>query len=131
MKVTNECDKYFENKYTYGGYECDTNGKWSTKCVPSYCDLGYIFDYEKGKCIYDKCSEIEGRVKTEDDDKDKNNKEKDISDKALLIIIICSLALSIMIIIIFFIAIFIKGNKNDSDYGEIPTISLSIEDRNG
>ena len=85
VKVTNECDKYFENNYTHGGYECDTNGKWSTKCVPSYCDLGYIFDYEKGKCIYDKCSEIEGRVKpADDDDKDKNNKEKDISDKALL-----------------------------------------------
>ena len=49
VKVTNECDHTFENKYTHGGYECGDDGYWSTKCVASYCDLGYIFDYSQGK----------------------------------------------------------------------------------
>ena len=45
--VTDKCDKEFKNNYTHGGYECGDNGKWSTKCIPSYCDIGYIFDHDK------------------------------------------------------------------------------------
>ena len=54
--VDNECDLFFENNYTHGGYECGDDGNWSKKCVPSYCDIGYIFDHIKKKCIIDVCS---------------------------------------------------------------------------
>lgn len=54
--VDNECDIFFENNYTHGGYECGDDGNWSKKCVPSYCDIGYIFDHIKKKCIIDICS---------------------------------------------------------------------------
>ena len=49
--VTNECDGKFENKYTHGGYLCGDNGYWTKQCAPSYCDIGYIFDFTKNKCI--------------------------------------------------------------------------------
>ena len=48
--VNDECYNIFENNYTHGGYICGDNGKWSKKCVPSYCDPGYIFNYTSNKC---------------------------------------------------------------------------------
>ena len=44
VKVTEECDNKFGNNYTHGGYECGSNGKWTNKCVASYCDMGYFFN---------------------------------------------------------------------------------------
>jgi hypothetical protein len=49
--VTDECNNKFENGYTHGGYECGDDGKWSNKCVPSYCDPGNVFNYTSNKCI--------------------------------------------------------------------------------
>ena len=49
--VSSECDNKFENGYTHGEYECGDDGKWSNKCIPSYCDLGYVFNYTSNKCV--------------------------------------------------------------------------------
>ena len=68
--VSKDCDGKFENKYTHGGYQCGENGKWSNKCVASYCDLGYIFDHVNNKCIIDICT---NRDKDDKDDKDNND----------------------------------------------------------
>ena len=54
--VTSKCDGKFGNDYTHGGYECGDDGKWTSNCVASYCDVGYIFDYNKNKCVVDICS---------------------------------------------------------------------------
>ena len=51
LYITNNCK--FENSYTHGGYECGDDGKWTNKCIPSYCDEGYIFDTVDQKCIKD------------------------------------------------------------------------------
>ena len=48
--VTDECNNKFENGYTHGGFECGDDGKWTNKCVPSYCDAGYVFNYKTYKC---------------------------------------------------------------------------------
>ena len=82
VKVTNECDYTFKNDYTHGGYECGDDGYWSTKCVASYCDLGYIFDYAQGKCIIDYCSDLnkEGENK-EDENEEEENEEEEIEEK--------------------------------------------------
>ena len=48
--ITNKCDGKFENKYTHGGYECGDTGLWTDKCVPSYCDADYVFNYKLKKC---------------------------------------------------------------------------------
>ena len=53
LKMLNkECDKNF-NEYTYGGYECGDDGKWSNICKPFYCDESYYFDYVNQKCVKD------------------------------------------------------------------------------
>lgn len=49
--VSGDCDNKFENGYTHGGYECGDDGKWSNKCVPSYCDPGNVFNYTSNKCV--------------------------------------------------------------------------------
>ena len=59
---TSECDGSFNNSYTHGGYECGDNGTWTTNCVPSYCDIGYIFDHNKNECIIDVCSYDDGNI---------------------------------------------------------------------
>jgi len=48
--VTDECNNKFENGYTHGGFECGDDGKWTNKCVPSFCDAGYVFNYKTNKC---------------------------------------------------------------------------------
>ena len=53
LKMLNkDCDKNF-NKYTYGGYECGDDGKWSNICKPFYCHKSYYFDYVNQKCVKD------------------------------------------------------------------------------
>ena len=90
--VDSECDKFFENSYTHGGYECGDDEKWSKRCVPSYCDIGYIFDHIKKKCIIDVCSV--------------NNK--------IFYIIVSLVMITISVILAVFLAIVIsKKNKND------------------
>ena len=66
VKVSEECDKEFKYKYIHGGYECGNDGKWSNKCVPSYCDPGYFFDQKNKQCIKDVCSSIPVKIITEE-----------------------------------------------------------------
>ena len=46
LLLSEECDKVLNTK-THGGYECGDNNKWSDKCVPLYCDIGYYFNIVK------------------------------------------------------------------------------------
>ena len=64
--VSSDCDGKFENKYTHGGFKCGENKEWSTICKASYCDIGYILDEQKNKCIADICHKFDGK-------KDKKN----------------------------------------------------------
>ena len=123
VNVSDECDKTFENNYTHGGYECGDDGKWSSKCVASYCDLGYYFDYVQRKCIIDYCSTLAIN--------DSSNIEK--HNKYLLVIIISSCALALIIAIIIIVVVIINNKKknNESDYENIAKISLSTQDRTG
>ena len=54
LLITNECDGKF-GKHAHGGYECGDDGFWTTKCVASYCDIGYIYDFNKKKCVDNAC----------------------------------------------------------------------------
>ena len=55
---SNECT--FEKKELHGGYECGDNWIWNySKCVPSYCDNGFIFDEKNNDCIKDICIDVE------------------------------------------------------------------------
>ena len=57
LKMLNkECDKNFNN-YTYGGYECGNDGKWTKNCKPFYCHKDYYFDYVNQKCVKDVIAE--------------------------------------------------------------------------
>ena len=75
IKVTEECDGSFLNKYTHGGYACDNNGTWSNICIPLYCDRGYIFDKNQNKCIKDICSSIFTPDEEEEEQKEEEEKE--------------------------------------------------------
>ncbi|EDR25470.1 hypothetical protein EDI_126730 [Entamoeba dispar SAW760] len=55
VKRDEKCDKEINIEHGHGGYECGDNGEWSTKCVLSYCDEGYKFDYINNNCIEDVC----------------------------------------------------------------------------
>ncbi|GAB1221142.1 hypothetical protein ENUP19_0066G0004 [Entamoeba nuttalli] len=55
VKRDSRCDKEINIQHGHGGYECGYNGEWSTKCVLSYCDSGYKFDYINNKSIEDGC----------------------------------------------------------------------------
>ena len=155
VKVSSDCDKYFENKYTHGGYQCGNDGKWSSKCVPSYCDPGFIFYYVEGKCLIDNCSSVERIIDNEthiDNETNKNNNENETQtdnnkkdennnnnnnnnegktnkDYKIIAIIIISSVLFLVIIIIIIVLIFMKKKKKDMDYDEIQKISLIIQDR--
>ena len=96
--VTSECDKKFENSHTHGGYECGDDGKWSNKCIPSYCDEDFIFNHHLKKCI-------------SKEDKDsiaisKINNQLNYSFNIKLILEIISI-----FIVVFIIYIFIKEKK--------------------
>ena len=118
VKVSSECDKYFNNSYTHGGYECGDDGKWSDNYVASYCDLGYIFDYLEEKCVKDYCSHIEDG---DDDDDGLNTTE--------LILLICASVIVVAIIITIIIIFFIKKKDKNSDEELLSSISMSKQDR--
>ena len=51
---------FLKKKKLHGGFECGDNGIWNfNKCVPSYCDNGFIFDKKNNECIKDICIEVE------------------------------------------------------------------------
>ena len=62
LLISSECDEKFSS-HVHGGYECGDDGKWSKNCVASYCDIGYIFDHEKKKCIESPCVLEDNTVK--------------------------------------------------------------------
>jgi len=103
----NECDESFGNKYTHGGYQCGGNGKWVEKCVASYCDIGYIFDYNKQQCIIDVCSERENKEnehENENNDQSQNKNEEN-SNTFYYIFYPCLIIFIFIIIVIVFIII--------------------------
>ena len=53
--ITEECT--FNDTKMHGGYECDDEGNWSKKCVPSFCDNGYYLDKKNNKCVKNVCLE--------------------------------------------------------------------------
>ena len=54
LLINDKC--YFLGAHLHGGFPCDDNGFWNKKkCVPSYCDIGYVYDKIKNKCIKDYC----------------------------------------------------------------------------
>ena len=56
IKFSEECDIYFINSKTHGGYICGDDNTWSSECIEAFCDEGYIFDKNKKECIKDICS---------------------------------------------------------------------------
>ena len=49
-----DCYSFKNDAHAHGGYECDAEtGKWTKKCVPYYCDIGYYFDVHNKKCVED------------------------------------------------------------------------------
>jgi len=75
--LNNECDKNF-NEYTYGGYECGDDGKWSNICKPFYCHKNYYFDYVKQKCVKDIIAEKYFEI----DDYEKEDSDDEIIEKS-------------------------------------------------
>ena len=52
------CYSFKNFPHSHGGYECDINTKkWSNRCKPFYCDIGFYFDNYQNKCIRDVCTE--------------------------------------------------------------------------
>ena len=74
LKLSEECDGKFGNKFTHGGYLCDDEGNWSQECKPNYCDGGYIFNEDTNKCEKDICSSIDHG---EESDEEENPEEED------------------------------------------------------
>ena len=134
VKVSSECDKYFENNYTHGGYECGDDGTWSNKCVPSYCDLEYMFDYNESRCVKDYCSDL-GKEENKDKDKesDKPNEDDEDDDDGMttteLVIIICASVVVVIVVIIIIVILFLNKKKKDSHEELLSSISMSIQDR--
>lgn len=102
LLITSECDGKFK-EHVHGGYECDENGFWTKNCVPSYCDIGYIFDFEKKECIENVCNP--------------NN-----NVLVFLIILIIIIVLSITASVFVFIVIKQKGRSENQGLLETDTI---------
>lgn len=107
--VNQECDGKFENSYTHGGYECGDDSKWTTKCVPSYCDIGYKFLVEEKKCV--KAFEED----TAGNNEGGNTNEPENNTWIYILIGVGSfiIVLAIVIIIIIFLR---KRKKNDINF---------------
>ena len=118
--VNSECDKNFTNNYTHGGYECGDDGKWTSNCIASYCDIGYIFDHVKNECIIDACSKITEEQKEE--------KEEDQGIDLILIIIIIGSILLVIILLIVIICVCIKKKKKDDDYLKENDLKININE---
>ena len=111
--VDSKCDIFFENNYTHGGYECGDEGKWIKTCVPSYCDIGYIFDHIKKKCIIDVCS---------------------VNNKMFYIIIsLAMITISVFLVVFFFIIVNKNYNKdklNPQKYQSLELGYLQLDNNN-
>ena len=81
LKITEECDGKFGNKYTHGGYLCGDDEYWSKECKPIYCDMGYIFDEINNICIKDICSSIQNEEEDEIEKEENNLEEENVEDE--------------------------------------------------
>ena len=108
--VDKKCDGLFGNNYTHGGYECGDNGEWTDKCIPSYCDIGYIFDHDKNECVIDVCA-----IK---------------NSNTLLIVLICVGIFIIIAVILIFVFIYIRKKKKNNSLIDSPLISDELRDIN-
>ena len=79
VKISENCEGKFGNKFTHGGYLCSDEGYWSDECVPSYCDMGYIFDEKNNVCVKDPYSSIE--YKEEEEENNENEEENEYEKK--------------------------------------------------
>ena len=122
LLIHNKCDMHFNNTYTHGGYECGDNGFWSDKCIPSYCDQGYIFDHIKKKCILDYCDE-KNRKRNID------NIENDKKGSNLVLIILLPIIIIIIILLIIFIILRIRKKRYlESNIESVAKFDLVLED---
>ena len=95
--ISDKCDGQFGNKQTHGGYKCGDDGKWTNECIPSYCDIGYIFDFDLQRCVIDPCSDF---------------KFDNGSDSKTIIFIIIAVVVLVIIILIIFLIIRKRRRKN-------------------
>ena len=66
---TDECDTKLNIDKGHGGYVCGTDGKWNkSNCIATYCDVGYILNDERNKCVEDPCEKIKlNEIKIKED----------------------------------------------------------------
>ena len=81
VKISENCDGQFENEFTHGGYLCSDDGYWTEECVPTYCDIGYIFDESNKICVKDICSSINDDEKEEENEGYELMEEEENEDK--------------------------------------------------
>ena len=99
---------YFLGAHLHGGFPCDDYGFWNKKvCAPSYCDIGYVYDKRKNRCIKDICFKKKEFNKYYYNHDDKI-KIENISNTTTILI-----SLFLVFQIIFVIAIFSKKFKKN------------------
>ena len=71
MNLVYESDTcvFSDDKQAHGGFKCNADGKWSTECKKSYCDMEYYYDKTTGKCEIDGCSYTEDIIIDEEGEK--------------------------------------------------------------
>ena len=109
--------------HMHGGFPCDENGYWNKKiCVPSYCDIGFIYDKKKNKCIKDVC------FKKEEFDKFYyyNDEEDEIEIKNMSSMTIIFLGLFLILQIIFITVIFTKKFRKNKKIFIITIVSFEF-----
>ena len=122
--LTDKCNGKFGNNFTYGGYKCGNDGFWTEECVASYCELGYIFDYNSNKCIADVCSDE--KRSPEPEPESNTDSIQDLKLKNNIIIILSIIIGILVIIIIILIFLLIKQRRTK----EIIGINSSVENIN-
>ena len=132
--LTNKCNGKFENtlyentqnnriwlnsskfyiiviNYTYSGYKYGNDGYWTEECVPSYCDFGYIFDYNSNKCIIDVCYEEEKGPEPKPKPNSESESESNFMIKDYIFLIFIIIICILVIIIIILSYLYIKEKK--------------------
>ena len=108
--LNKECDKNFNN-YTYGGYECGIDGKWSNICKPFYCHKDYYFDYVNQKCVKDVIAEKYTYINNNSNNNsnetifditDSESEEDEPKNNKTMVIVIIIVAIVVFIILIIY-----------------------------
>ena len=126
LLLTSKCDKKFENNFTHGGYKCSEEGFWTEECVASYCDIGYIFDFNTNKCVIDFCtvSQNESKKESETEPDSGGESESFFKSKNFMLVLIFGSAFIIIIIIIIIICILSKKKNLKKDVNLIDNMNL-------